>query len=56
MDKEFIMSHYFYDKIDFFLFFLLNFLLFWGKGREWKQKDGEINGIEIHDVKNKKEK
>lgn len=58
MDKEFTMSHYFHDEIDFSFFpppLKFYFILGKGcKGRGWKQKDGEMNGIEIHDVKDTK--
>lgn len=55
------MSHYFHDEIDFSFFFFpplkFSFILGKGcKGRGWKQKDEEMNGIEIHDVKDTKKK
>ena len=55
------VSHYsFYDNIFlFFLFFLLYIILFCGKGcksREQIGRDGEMNGIEMHDVKDTKNK
>lgn len=48
------MSHHsFHDEIDFsFSFiFLLNFIVFYFEGRLKGRRDGEMNGREMHDVK-----